>query len=305
MPQPKSQQLPGWYVNSPANTSIYLYGEGTGSSLQGAKQNALNNMAARLVVSVGSSIKTVTNTSRSAQGSTYSKDVSKAVKVDVQKIKFTNAKIEKSVETNGNFYVLAKVNRQELFDNKKGEFDILNNSIDLKYNQLSGLAKLEKIAALQEMYPKLIDAKKKCIVLNALNNGFDHIVYMKKYDQYIDMIEQLKQTSTLSVETNLKEKYFADVFIDMLNQNQYKISSNSDIVIKLTNKVKYSNYKGWNVAKVSTTVSVVSDGKIISNKVYATVGRSSTSKESALEGASLQFKQRITQETLDKVIFSK
>ena len=57
-------------------------------------------MASRLVVSVGSSMKTSTKTSRDGAGnSTYSKDVSKDLKVDVQKIKFTNAKVEKKFKS--------------------------------------------------------------------------------------------------------------------------------------------------------------------------------------------------------------
>ena len=60
--------------------------------------------------------------------------------------------------------------------------------------------------------------------LNALNNSFDHAPFMAKYDSYIDKIAELKSTSTISVTTNSKHKYFADNLIDLLNKNQFKIS---------------------------------------------------------------------------------
>ena len=63
--------------------------------------------------------------------------------------------------------------------------------------------------------------------------------------------------------------------------------------------------RGWNVAKVATTLSVMSNNKIVSNRTLSSVGRSSTSKESALEDASKSFLKKIKEETLDKVIFSK
>ncbi|MEA2019256.1 MAG: LPP20 family lipoprotein [Campylobacterota bacterium] len=302
-------QLPSWYINSPTNTTLFIYGEGEGGSIKEAKSNALDTMASRLVVSVSSSMTTTTNTSRSStSGSSYSKDVSKSVKLDVEKIKFTNAKAKQSINIGDKFYVLMKVNREDLFDNKKKEFDINDKRIDTQYNSLADLAKLEQIHTLQDMYPKVINGKREAIVLNAIKNDFDQAPFLEKYDSYIDAIYDLKSSSIIVVQTNSKEKYFADQLIDQLNQEKFKISTNSDdgdIVIKINNKVKYSVARGWNIAKVSTTLSVVSKGKIVSNKIISTVGRSSTSKESALENGSLSFIKKIRKESLDKVIFSK
>ncbi len=303
----KEVKLPSWYINSPINTTLYIYGEGEGDSIKEAKGNALDTMAARLVVSVSSSMKTTTNTSRSASGgSSYGKDVSKSVKLDVEKIKFSNAKAIESVNLGSKFYVLMKVNREQLFDSKKKEFDINDKRVDNQYSSLNSLAKLEQIHTLQDMYPKVINGKRQAIVLNAIKNDFDQGPFLKKYDSYIDAIYDLKSASVIVVQTNSKDKYFADQLIDQLNQQQYKISrTNGDIIIKINNKVKYSVARGWNIAKVSTTLSVTSAGKIVSNKIISTVGRSSTSKESALENASLSFIKKVKKETLDKVIFSK
>ena len=309
LPKKQELSLPSWYINSPTNTTLYIYGEGEGSSIKEAKSNALDTMASRLVVSVSSSMTTKTDTSRSStSGSSYSKDVSKSVKLDVEKIKFSNAKAIESTNLGNKFYVLMKVNREKLFDSKKKEFDINDKRVDTLYNSLSSLSKLEQIHTLQDMYPKVINGKRQAIVLNAIKNDFDQGPFLEKYDSYIDAIYDLKSTSIIVVKTNSKDKYFADQLVDQLNQQQFKISTNSDdgdIIIKINNKVKYSIARGWNIAKVSTTLSVVSAGKIVSNKIISTVGRSSTSKESALENASLSFIKRVKKETLDKVIFSK
>lgn len=302
----KEVQLPSWYVNAPENTTLYIYGEGQGDSLEEAKTNGLDAMAAKLVVSVSSSIKSTTNTSTDGKASSYSKDVSKSVKQDVEKIKFTNAKAVESVNLSDTFYVLMKVNREKLFDNKKKEFDINDKRVDTQFNSLSNYTKLEQIHTLQEMYPKVIDGKRQAIVLNAIKNDFDQKPFIEKYDSYIDAIYDLKNNSVIVVKSNSKDRYFADQLIDQLNKDQYKISrDNGDITIKINNKIKYSMARGWNVAKVATTLSVLADGKIVSNRTISTVGRSSTSKESALESASLMFLKKVKEETLDKVIFSK
>ncbi len=308
IPLMKDAKIPSWYLNAPANSSLYIYGEGQSRvSIEDAKTNALNTMASKLVVSVGSSISSKTQTVNGTSGSTYSKDVRKDVRIDVEKIKFTNAVVVKSEKVNGSFYALMKVNREELFTNKKKEFDIRDARLTTQYNSLKKYSKLEQINILQTMYPMIKKAKTQSIILNAINNDFDQSLYIKKYDSYIDTIDELKNSIAIMVKTNNKKRYFADALVDILNKEQYRVSdnTNSDVVILLNNKVKYSIAKGWNIAKVATTISVMSNNKIISNTILSSLGRSSTSQESALENASQYFSEQLEEETLDKIIFGK
>lgn len=300
-------QLPQWYLVAPTNTAQFLYGEGEGTSLEEAKKNALNTMASGLVVSVSSTMQTSTKSTTGTSGSSYSKDVSKDVKLEVQKIKFTNAVVKNSEMIGGKFYILMQVNRQELFTQQKGEFDSKDSRADELFGSLEGKAKLDQIHILQDMYPLLKETKAQTIVLNAINNNFPYATYTKKYDSYIDKLDDIKSSCVINVTTNQAEQYFSDNLIDLLNQNKFKISNsaNSDISIQLTTSPKYSVASGWNIAKVSTTLSVISNGKVVSNKIISTVGRSSTSKESALEDASKKFREEILKQTLDSVIFAK
>ncbi len=305
----KEVPLPQWYLQAPSNTALFLYGEGEGNNLEEAKQNALNTMAASLVVSVSSSMQTNTKSILAVDGqASYSKDVSKNLKVEVQKIKFTNAKVKNSETIGGKFYTLMEVNRQELFTQQKGEFDSKDSRIEELYSSLEGKAKLDQIHILQDMYPLLKEAKAQTIVLNAINNNFPYATYTKKYDSYMDKLDDIKSNCIVNVTTNQDEKYFSDNLIDLLNQNKFKISNNatnSDISIQLSTSPKYSIASGWNIAKVSTTLSVISNGKVVSNKIITSLGRSSTSTESALEDASKKFRAEIEKQTLDSVIFAK
>ena len=151
-----ASSIPNWYLKAPQNSSEYIYGTGESNSIDNAKNEALNNMSARLVTSVGSSLK---STTKSSSDGTYSKDVSKQLKVEVQKIRFANATIEKNAVVGNNFYVLAKVDRIELFNTKKKDFNVLNTRIDTRYKQLESMPKLEKINGLSQLYPNLIKAK--------------------------------------------------------------------------------------------------------------------------------------------------
>ncbi len=305
----KEVPLPQWYLVAPTNTAQFLYGEGEGTSLEEAKKNALNTMASGLVVSVSSTMQTSTKSTTGTSGSSYSKDVSKDVRLEVQKIKFTNAVVKNSEMIDGKFYILIQVNRQELFAQQKGEFDSKNSRADELFSSLEGKVKLDQIHILQDMYPLLQEAKAQTIVLNAINNSFPYSIYTKKYDSYIDKLDDIKSNCVINISSNQSnEKYFSDNLIDLLNQNKFKISNNidnSDISIQLTTSPKYSVASGWNIAKVSTTLSVVSNKKVVSNKIITSVGRSSTSQESALEDAAKKFREEILKQTLDSVIFAK
>lgn len=302
----KTTTIPSWYLNTPVNNTLFIYGEGESQrSLEDAKNNALNSMASKLVVNVKSSISSTTETSSQNR---YSKNIKRDIRVNVNNIKFTNASIEKSDKIANSFFVLMKVNRKELFTNKKKEFDIVDFRLHKKYNSLQNFSKLEQIHILQDIVPSIQKAQAQAVVLNAINNQFDQAPYMEKYDSYIDKISELKDSTTILIKTNSKKKYFADSLIDTLNQNNYKASysaNNSDVVISLNNKVKYSIARGWNIAKVTTTISVIANKKIISNQIIKSIGRSSTSKESALENASESFLRNIEKKTLDAVIFNK
>ena len=96
---------------------------------------------------------------------------------------------------------------------------------------------------------------------------------------------------------------FAEVKIyEELPEGKWELRNN-DYLICVNNKAKYSITRGWNIAKVSTTLSVISNGKIVSNKIINTVGRSSTSKQSAKQSASKSFIKKIKKEGINRIIF--
>jgi len=300
-------QIPKWYINAPSNNQIYLYGTGEGSNLEEAKTMALNNMSSRLVVSVGSTLKKKTTTTTSSNGvSTYSKDISQDVKIDVEKIRFTNAKVEKSSVLGNSFFVLMKVNRNDLLNEKQKEFAVLDKRLSDKFAQLDSKPILEKIYHLKQMYPDTIKAKKLSFVLYAISNEFNYAPYFAKYDSYIDKINYLKDKLTIKVSTNDKYKFFADELIELLNINDYKITKDqANVEIKINNKIRYSTARGWKIAKVSTTMSIVSNEKIIANKTINTIGRSSSSNENALASAAMYFKKELQKRGLDEILFNK
>jgi hypothetical protein len=299
-------ELPKWYLNPPANNFITLYGTGEGKTLNEAKNNALKDMSEKLVVSVASSMNSITTTSDDGTNSSYLKENIKNVKVEAKKITFSNYKTQKAIQNGNSFFVMVSSDRHELFNEQKKEFDLIDRRIDSALKTLVGKSKLEKIHLLQNQQKNLNDGKNKSFVLYAIENDFGYQSYHKKYDDIIGEIDFLKNSVTISINSNLKTDPYKEHIISLLNQNNYKIvTNNSEVVIDINSNVRYSKARGWDIAKVATTINVKAQNKTITNQTINTLGRSSSSKENALVSSGDKFKKEIEKQGVDKVLFGK
>ena len=295
-------QSPKWYLLTPNNTDEFLYGSGEGSNKQNAIDNSLQNMSTRLVVDISSAVqtKTISNTNNN-----YQKETIRNVKVEAEKIRFNNYKIDNIENINKNYFVLSKVNRKELFQLKLDEFKLKDTNINTSYTTLKTKSKLEQIFKLEDMKNNLINGKHQAFVLYAINNKFNYKTFVKKYDKYINEIETLKSSVLVFVKSNEKDGFFKNEISDALNKNNYKISVNNDVQINLHNKIIHSKYKDWFITKVSTTITTTTNNKTLGNKIINSLGRSSSNKENALQSASKNFSKKIKQIGINNILFSK
>jgi hypothetical protein len=300
-----SQTIPTWYLKPTPNSEIYLYGTGEGKTLQEAKNSALNDMASRLSVTLDSSIQQYKQSVSFNTTQSYQKNITEKINVEVKAINFTNASIEHSEVVANSFFVLAKVNRQELFNSYKNAFDLSESTLNSTLQNSKNKPILERIYTLQTVLPTIEKATSQAIILSAINTQFDSNSYLMKYTAISNDISTLKDQLKIKIATNLSQKLFANEFIDALNQEGYKVSnSQPNVEIQLLSTVNYSIALGWEIAKVSTTISVISEGKIVSNNIISSVGRSSSSSENALLNASKTFKQEVLKKGLNAILFN-
>lgn len=305
-PNNEVKNIPSWYLNAPNNNSLYLYGTGEGESLKESKDSALNNLASNLSVDISSEINSYKNSSTNSFGdSSYSKDISQEINIEVKKIKLSNVKVEKSTQIANSFFTLIKISRGALFNDRLGEFELLDNFINQKISALSSKSTIEQIKTLQELYPQLNQAKNDAFTLYTINNKFDYKTYVTKYDTNMNKIALLKDEIIINVSTNEESQFFSDKLIQLLNENSYKTSNRTfNTTITLSNDIRYSTARGWQIAKVTTTISTVSKGKKISSIIIDSVGRSSSTRQNALQSASIHFQKQLNELGLNTIIFN-
>lgn len=299
----QQKSLPNWYLNSLNNSALFLYGVGEGYSLKEAKTNALNDLSSRLLVKIDS----VFQTQKSSSNGFYDKKINQDIKVEIEKMQFTNVKIEKNAVLNDRYYVLVKVNRQKQFTEKNKEFTFLEQSISKKVQSVEKQNKYKQILAIESLGEKIEKNRKNAFVLYALNNDFNYEKYFKKYDSLKNKVDTLKDELNIFISSNEKYNYFKDTVSSLLSEKNYKISqrANAHIKIRITNKVRHSKARSWNIAKITTKLSVIANKKIIKNKIFNTIGRSSSSKQNAIADASLEFEEILKDEDIEKLFFKK
>jgi len=300
------QSVPSWYLNPTPNSTLFLYGTGEGKSLQEAKNSALNDMASRLSVTLDSTLnqnkRLVSNT---LQKEVYEKKLTQNITLKVKEINFTNASLEHSQVVGNSFFVQMRVNRQELFNHQKEQFVLNENHINTILEQNSTLPILEQIYALEKLEPTLEKATSQALILTALDNTFQSNNYVQKYHNIALKKESLKQNLRIKLSSNLNQKHFANELIQLLNQEGYKISSDEqNLEIRLNSTVNYSVAMGWHIAKTTTVIAVISQGKIVSNHIINSVGRSSSSQENALVSASKYFKKELDKLGLNTILYN-
>ena len=300
--QPQIISLPSWYLNAPTNNNNTLYGVGEGQSLNEAKINGLKNMSENLVVTVQSSLNSITTTN----GNEYNKKMVKDIKVEAKKITFSNYKVDKAVQNGNKFYVLLSVDRKKLFNEKQKELNSLDYKIDENLKALNNKEKLLQIYTLKQNLPLLNKAKNTSFVLYAINNNFDYQKYYKKYDTYINKINILKNGLKIKINFNTNENLYAQSLKTILTKNNYKISNNNpNVIINIKNNIRESHFRGWTIVKVSSLINVIVNNKTISNNTINTIGRSSSTKENSIASSAKQFKAKLEDLTLDKLLFNK
>ncbi len=301
-----SYTVPKWYLNPIQNSNIYLYGVGEGKTLKEAKNNALNDMASRLSVTIDSNIQQYKNiTSSNTSVGNYQKRLTQNINVEVKKINFTNARVDNSEILNNSFFVQMKVNRQELFNAHKSAFELSEQTIQTNVKNSSTLPILERIYALKQLEPTLEKASSQALILNAIENSFSAQSYVKNYQAIQNQTQTLKNNLRVKLSTNLSQKHFANELLSLLNAQGYKVVNTlPNVEIHLNHTVNYSVALGWQIAKVSSNISVISSDKTVSNTVINSVGRSSSSKENALISASKYFKNEVEKQGLNRVLFN-
>ena len=295
---------PQWYINPPVNTSNYLFAEGIGVTKEEAKQNALNTVASGLIVNLSSTTQIDKEIYSNGVVTSYNKSVQQNIQTNVQNIEFSNPKIIQSQYINSEFIVLLQINKQELYKKYLNRFKQTDKHINTVVNQSSKDAPLEAILEIERIKPQIQTNTINALILNALNNDFLISKYEDNYNSILNTQKNIIKNSPLFITSNSKEKVFLNHLSKKLNVYGFKISQKEkSIKVRIHNDIVYSKARGWNIAKVTSTIQSFSNNTLLSTNIVSSIGRSSTSKQLALQSAGKDFNTKINLIPIENILF--
>jgi len=290
----KSNSIPDWFY-APPKSDKYFYGAGEGDTPQQAKISALNYIAGEIQTSISSSM----SINQGYAGEDVYKDISQKIDTEIKQINFTNIEIMQTLKVKNKIYLLVRVDKQKLFNTLKKEFEVLDLKVDSEIKESEKYSPLSQLIEYNKISKQIKELLSKLNILVALNPNFDIKPYVQKYNKYIAKKNTLLHKITFSVyPTN---DIFAQRLIEVLNDNNYKISKNSNIHIKVSNAITKNIVYGLVVVKVNTNIKVLYKNKTLKSFTINSKGISNQYNQ-ALIKASINFKQKLQKIGINKLL---
>ena len=292
-----SDSTPDWFY-SPPKSDKYFYGAGEGMDIKQAQAAALDMIAREIQTTISSSLNISQGYSNSNGNSTFYKSVSNNIHTQVKKINFTNIDIMKTLKVGNNIYVLVRINKLKLFNSLKTQFEMLDSKIDNEIQVSKKYSLLDQLITLNKLEPKISQALSQATILNTLNPNFDVKKYAQKYTNYLNQKTEILHKLTFGVKAN---GLFANKLIEVLNENGYKVTKNSNIKIDILKHIRNSKTMGMAISRVTVTIQVIAKNKVLNSTSIETKGISNT-YEQALAKATINFKQKIEKIGINKLL---
>ena len=292
-----SDTIPNWFY-SPPKSDKYFYGAGEGRNVIESKNGALNFIAGEIQTSISSSFSKSESFTNNNGNKDFYKSVKNKLRAEVKQINFTNIEIVKTVKVGNLIYVLVRVDKQKLFNSLKTKFETLDNKIDTEIKTSQKYSLLDQLITINKTIPEIQKAISLATILNTLNSNFDASKYTQKYNSYVSKRVEILHKLTFSVNSN---DLFGQKLVEVLNEQGYKISNNSNIQIKVNKQIRNSVTYGMHIARVTVNLQVIANNKVLNSNSIECKGISNTTSQ-AIAKAANNFKQKVEKLGINKLL---
>ncbi len=247
----KTPDTPKWYLNTPKDSPLYLYGSGAGESKQDAINNALSFMASKLKVKIDSTFKSEKSLIQTNDDTNVYKNLSQNIKTTVDNFTFYNYQIDKIKKIDDKYYVLLKINRiknaQKIVDSIKEQLNGLPSST----------TPIENVKNYKNAIKKLKELKNQYKLAKILDPSVEEIDLDSKIKEYSSKLQNI----TFNVNSN--DEFIKNMTLTYLSQKGFSISKNPKIKIKLNLKTSTKRIVGEYLtnASLDATISDLSASK--------------------------------------------
>ena len=259
-------QIPSWYISPPNNDKNFLYGLGEAYNMDLAQKTALENLSARLSVNVSSKLESLQESYRDFREYTK-KSTKHNINIEITKLFITNYKLINSKQlANDRFIVLVKVKRSEIIKTLRDEVETLYEKVLEEDLMLKQRDPLTRMLFYKNTQNKLQETVKKLQILENLDPLFTAQKYFNINKEINFNFNQLKESMTISIDTDKNSEQFIDIVRNALlqigfNVTDEKYNDANHIRLIISSNTTTNNAYGLDIIKVLLTTEIITNSK--------------------------------------------
>ncbi len=280
---------PCWYTNTIDFDTNYLYGFGSGSSLSKATSNAL----AYITNSLGTTVSTKTIFSTSIYNDMVSKSINEHIKTSSSHIILSDYQIVEKDQSNGVFFVLLKINKQQLIDKLKTNIKTKSKNNNLQTNQTT----MYNFRKSLKIFNDLDYIRNAITTLELIDPSFDKKEYLRMYNSTQQEFDTSSENIKIYINDNHKSFFYPP--LRKFLQQRFTIVNNSDnatATIQILNNSFYENIIKPDEYHIQTDITVSFEDIYTSttlNDDFEINASSNNGRQDAINKAKIEFSEQL------------
>lgn len=252
--------IPEWYNNKPEDNKLYIFGIGSGDSVNEAVRSGIDNVYINIYTSVYNYV------SDDAVGENIKK-LKENAKEDLN-INFSSYIIENSVNIDNKYYVLISFKRNELFNRQVSDLDVLNTAILTKYASIANYSDFVKLHKYKDILTLINNAQNKINIIKVIGI-FNDIKYQDTYKKIKNDYKKIVDNIGVKLDLDKDLSFLlGNVVNGILGDNGVKVKSKSQNKLIINSQNDIIKVHNIFVVKTKFMCKVVYKNNVISYKIF-------------------------------------
>ena len=180
---------PDWVQKPPSDTAALFYGVGEGPDLESARRTALRDVAAKLRVSVASTVDSQVTVANDAADRFSRTRISE----EVRKTTFSKHQLERSENSGGTVFALVSVDRALLASETRHRLDELARGVRQALAAARGAQGLERLRLSGQARTQAEDGNDLLSLLASASPGFERAPYARDFEAARGLYDETRQ----------------------------------------------------------------------------------------------------------------
>jgi hypothetical protein len=292
---PERASAPDWVQKPPVDSTALYYGVGEGPDLESARRTALRDVAAKLRVSVSSTVDsqvTVANDSADRFSRTR-------ISEEVRKTTFSKHQLERSESSGGTVFALVSVDRALLVSETRNRLEEISRSVRQALAGARNAQGLDRLRLSGQARAQAEDGNDLLSLLAAASPGFDRVPHARDFEAARSLHDETRQNLGFRLQHRPADEDVAGLLRQSLSESGLRVqeSGGSPAVVAVAVETHEQTIYNSVIVRLKVNLSLRNErGGVFSQKEYTVEGSSATdrvlARQAAVRKLAAQFKAK-------------